>query len=84
MLMHLEDQKFSQHYKELLDQYLAGIQVSYTRHLKFHYCILVSLDCKVIITPFSLSYLSFFSGLDFFHFLDVSTVYLHDFLFIFT
>ncbi|KAK9941721.1 hypothetical protein M0R45_007417 [Rubus argutus] len=26
MLMHLEDQKFSQHYKELLDQYLAGIQ----------------------------------------------------------
>ncbi|KAM1482947.1 hypothetical protein TB2_034461 [Malus domestica] len=26
MLMHLEDQKFSRHYKELLDQYLAGIQ----------------------------------------------------------
>lgn len=24
--MHLEDQKFSRHYKELLDQYLAGIQ----------------------------------------------------------
>ncbi|KAH0977014.1 hypothetical protein GBA52_026733 [Prunus armeniaca] len=27
MLMHLEDQKFSHHYKELLDQYLAGIQL---------------------------------------------------------
>ncbi|BBH09755.1 hypothetical protein Prudu_022345 [Prunus dulcis] len=26
-LMHLEDQKFSHHYKELLDQYLAGIQL---------------------------------------------------------
>ncbi|KAB1222327.1 hypothetical protein CJ030_MR2G002032 [Morella rubra] len=26
MLLHLEDQKFSQHYKELLDQYLSGIQ----------------------------------------------------------
>ncbi|KAK4404886.1 hypothetical protein Sango_0857200 [Sesamum angolense] len=26
MLMHLEDQKFSQQYKELLDQYLSGIQ----------------------------------------------------------
>ena len=27
MLLHLEDSKFSQHYKELLDQYLSGIQV---------------------------------------------------------
>ncbi|KAG8371928.1 hypothetical protein BUALT_Bualt12G0013800 [Buddleja alternifolia] len=26
MLMHLEDHKFSQHYKELLNQYLSGIQ----------------------------------------------------------
>lgn len=28
MLMHLEDHKFSQQYKELLDQYLSGIQVA--------------------------------------------------------
>lgn len=29
MLLHLEDQKFSQHYKNLLDQYFSGIEVIY-------------------------------------------------------
>ncbi|XP_061373685.1 uncharacterized protein LOC133316013 isoform X2 [Gastrolobium bilobum] len=32
MLLHLEDQKFSQHYKELLDQYLSGIQYYMDNH----------------------------------------------------
>ncbi|KAL2320785.1 hypothetical protein Fmac_029754 [Flemingia macrophylla] len=32
MLMHLEDKKFSQHYKELLDQYLSGIQYYMDNH----------------------------------------------------
>ncbi|XP_045793361.1 uncharacterized protein LOC123888366 isoform X3 [Trifolium pratense] len=32
LLLHLEDQKFSQHYKELLDQYLSGIQYYMDNH----------------------------------------------------
>ncbi|KAK2416394.1 hypothetical protein QL285_038791 [Trifolium repens] len=32
VLLHLEDQKFSQHYKELLDQYLSGIQYYMDNH----------------------------------------------------
>ncbi|XP_057438694.1 uncharacterized protein LOC130730649 isoform X1 [Lotus japonicus] len=32
MLLHLEDHKFSQHYKELLDQYLSGIQYYMDNH----------------------------------------------------
>ncbi|KAK7285567.1 hypothetical protein RJT34_20343 [Clitoria ternatea] len=32
MLLHLEDKKFSQHYKELLDQYLSGIQYYMENH----------------------------------------------------
>ncbi|RDY02152.1 hypothetical protein CR513_14431, partial [Mucuna pruriens] len=32
MLLHLEDKKFSQHYKELLDQYLSGIQCYMDNH----------------------------------------------------
>ena len=31
MLLHLEDKKFSQQYKDLLDQYLSAIQVSTQR-----------------------------------------------------
>ncbi|XP_020211045.1 uncharacterized protein LOC109795896 isoform X1 [Cajanus cajan] len=32
MLLHLEDKKFSQHYKELLEQYLSGIQYYMDNH----------------------------------------------------
>ncbi|XP_027348855.1 uncharacterized protein LOC113860619 isoform X2 [Abrus precatorius] len=32
ILLHLEDKKFSQHYKELLDQYLSGIQYYMDNH----------------------------------------------------
>ncbi|KAL1312396.1 hypothetical protein HN51_039011 [Arachis hypogaea] len=32
MLLHLEDHKFSKHYKELLDQYLSGIQYYMDNH----------------------------------------------------
>ncbi|XP_059462765.1 uncharacterized protein LOC132191689 isoform X2 [Corylus avellana] len=36
MLLHLEDQKFSQTYKELLDQYLSGIQYYTDNHTGGH------------------------------------------------
>lgn len=36
MLLHLEDSKFSQHYKELLDQYLSGIQYYTDNHTEGH------------------------------------------------
>ncbi|KAI4348718.1 hypothetical protein L6164_009405 [Bauhinia variegata] len=35
-LLHLEDQKFLQHYKELLDQYLSGIQYYMDNHASGH------------------------------------------------
>ena len=31
LLMHLEDYKFPQHYKELVYKYLSGIQVNFTK-----------------------------------------------------
>ncbi|KAG6694135.1 uncharacterized protein LOC122276108 isoform X3 [Carya illinoinensis] len=36
LLLHLEDQKFSQHYKNLLDQYLSGIQYYTDNHTGGH------------------------------------------------